>query len=245
MPTTQSRTNPMKPTTIKTTDQEELRRRAEQLGLWGVVAHWDKIASEPWLSTIIDHEEDARARRSLERRLRNARLGPFKPMADFDWLWPTELDRELVDELFQLRFVTEPANVIIIGQNGAGKTMLAQNLAYQAILLRRCLSRQANYSTTWQRKTRAQRSPGDYGTIAVRSSLSSMSSVISPPPADMPSFSLRSLPGDTSASQSSSLPTKHLPNGAKCFPTPPVSSRSLTGSFTKLRFSKSTPIRTD
>lgn len=124
----------MTPMTTQIPEIDELRRRAELLGLWGLLAQWEQIASESWLSTVIAHEETERARRSLERRLRSARLGPFKPLADFDWGWPTEIDRELVHELFTLRFVSEPANVIMIGQNGAGKTMLAKNLAHQAIL---------------------------------------------------------------------------------------------------------------
>ena len=72
--------------------------------------------------------------RSLERRLRNAKLGRFKPIADFDWGFPKSIDRETLDELLRLDFVTEPANVILVGPNGVGKTMIAKNLAYEAIL---------------------------------------------------------------------------------------------------------------
>jgi hypothetical protein len=32
-------------------------------------------------------EERERQKRGLERRMRNARVGLFKPMADFDWNW--------------------------------------------------------------------------------------------------------------------------------------------------------------
>jgi DNA replication protein DnaC len=58
----------------------------------------------------------------------------LQPLADFDWSFPSEIDRELIDQLFTLDFITEPANVLIIGQNGAGKTMLAKNLAHHAIV---------------------------------------------------------------------------------------------------------------
>ena len=40
----------------------------------------------------------------------------------------------MVDEFFNLDFIAETANVIIIGQNGTGKTMLAKNLAHQGVL---------------------------------------------------------------------------------------------------------------
>jgi hypothetical protein len=39
-------------------------------------------------------EEDERQRRSLDRRLRAARIGTFKAIADFDWNWPKRIDRQ-------------------------------------------------------------------------------------------------------------------------------------------------------
>ena len=63
-----------------------------------------------------------------------ARLGIFKPLADFDYDWPKELDRQLLDELMTLSFLSDAANVIIVGPNGLGKTMLAKNILHQAIL---------------------------------------------------------------------------------------------------------------
>ncbi len=112
----------------------ELRGRAEKLGLWGLLAHWNEVEASPWIETILGFEEDERSKRSLERRLQRAKLGSFKPLADFDWSWPTKIDRELVEDLFRLEFVSEAANVVLVGTNGLGKTMLTQNLAHQAIL---------------------------------------------------------------------------------------------------------------
>ena len=40
----------------------------------------------------------------------------------------------MVDELFSLGFIAEAANVVLIGSNGLGKTMLLKNLAYQTVL---------------------------------------------------------------------------------------------------------------
>jgi len=112
----------------------EPRSRAQKLGLWGLLAHWDEFQEAPWLQTFLLYEEEERRRRSLERRLASAKIGQFKPLADFDWSWPQAIDREQVEDLFGFEFLQERANVIFIGTNGLGKTMLAQNLAYQAIL---------------------------------------------------------------------------------------------------------------
>jgi DNA replication protein DnaC len=113
---------------------DSARTRLRRLGFYGLLAHAETLLVEPWLARVVDTEESERARRSLKRRLDYARLGAFKPLADFDWSWPTKCDRGAVEELFSLGFLTEAANVVLIGPNGLGKTMLLMNLAHQAIL---------------------------------------------------------------------------------------------------------------
>jgi DNA replication protein DnaC len=120
--------------TTVTNPDHKLRARVHALGLHGMLANWGEFVGEACLKRLVDCEEKERQRRSLERRLRNARIGPCKPMVDFDWDWPKRIDRDAVDELFDLGFVNEAANVVLIGQNGVGKTMIAQNLARQAVL---------------------------------------------------------------------------------------------------------------
>lgn len=114
----------------------DLKARAHALRLWGVLAHFEEFGPDElkWLARVIEYEEQERARRSLERRITDARLGRFKPIADFDWSWPKRLDRAAVDELFNLGFAREGTNVVLLGPNGVGKSMIAQNLAHQAVL---------------------------------------------------------------------------------------------------------------
>lgn len=92
------------------------------------------MLNEPWLGRLLEIEESERLRRSLKRRLDNTRLGTFKPMADFDYQWPKELDRSLLDDLFTFGFLEQAANIVIVGPNGLGKTMVAKNLLHQAVL---------------------------------------------------------------------------------------------------------------
>lgn len=113
---------------------EQLRERAIALRLHGVLAHWDEVAMAAWLAPLIQWEEDERTRRSLERRLASARIGRFKPLADFDWKWPTRCDRGAVEALMSLGFLAEAANVVLVGPNGLGKSMLARNVAHQALI---------------------------------------------------------------------------------------------------------------
>jgi DNA replication protein DnaC len=113
---------------------EELRQRLRRLNLYGLLAHAEELINEPWLGRLLQIEESERLQRSLKRRLDNARLGTFKPMADFDYQWPKELDRSLVDDLFTFGFLEQAANIVICGPNGLGKTMIAKNLLHQAVL---------------------------------------------------------------------------------------------------------------
>lgn len=112
----------------------ELRERIQALGLWGVDTAWKDVQDEDWVRTLVTLEEDERARRSLERRIRSARIGSFKTMDQFDWTWPRKVDRDAIDELFRFDFVKEGTNVVLIGPNGVGKTTLAKNLTHGALL---------------------------------------------------------------------------------------------------------------
>ena len=77
-----------------------------------------------------------RARRSREYRIKNAKIGAFKPFADFDWKHPKKIEKRLLEDLFEPDFITEPesSNVVLVGPNGVGKTTLAKNLVHQALL---------------------------------------------------------------------------------------------------------------
>jgi len=114
--------------------EDLLMTRAKALKLHGVIAHWDETAESDWIEPLIQWEEDERVRRGLERRLKSARLGRFKPLADFDWSWPSQCDHEAVNDLMQLNFLRDATNVILVGPNGVGKSTIARNIAHQAVL---------------------------------------------------------------------------------------------------------------
>lgn len=86
------------------------------------------------LEHVADIEEKERGKKSLERRLSRSRIGRFKPMADFDWAWPTKIDRTRVEAALELDFVDGARNVVLVAPQGLGKTTIAQNIAHQAIL---------------------------------------------------------------------------------------------------------------
>lgn len=116
------------------TEPTTLRTRAQALRLHGLLAHWSTVAAAPWLPELLQWEEQERARRRLERRLKAAQIGRFKPLCDFDWAWPKRCDQATIAALMTLDFLKEATNVVLQGPNGVGKTTLARNLAHQALL---------------------------------------------------------------------------------------------------------------
>jgi DNA replication protein DnaC len=111
-----------------------LRSRAKALNLHGLLAHWDEAFAAGFVQTLLGWEEEERARRSLERRLKAAHIGRFKPLCDFDWDWPKSCDRAGIEALMQLGFLKDAVNVVLSGPNGVGKSTLAQNIAHQAVI---------------------------------------------------------------------------------------------------------------
>ncbi|MEY4551442.1 MAG: IS21-like element helper ATPase IstB [Pseudomonadota bacterium] len=121
----------------------DLQSRLRELGLLVTASELDDLIAlatkKRWgPRQLIEHvtltEEQDRARRGLERRRTRSRLGRFKPMADFDWQWPKKLERVLVESALRLDFLQAARNVVLVAPQGLGKTMIAQNIAHQAIL---------------------------------------------------------------------------------------------------------------
>jgi len=86
------------------------------------------------LEYVADIEDKECAKRGLEGRTRRSKLERFKLMADFDWNWPKEIDRPLVNACLGLEFLDDHRNVVLVSPQGLGKTMIAKNIAHQAIL---------------------------------------------------------------------------------------------------------------
>ncbi len=93
-----------------------------------------RLGPAEFLDRIIATESADRARRSLERRMLRSRIGnSFKPMADFDWNWPKKIDRPLLERALSLDFLRQGRNLILLGPNGVGKTMITRNIAHAAV----------------------------------------------------------------------------------------------------------------
>lgn len=86
-----------------------------------------------FLDKLLGVEVAAVEAKSHERRLRLAGFPSHKRLEEFDFSAQPNLDRRVIEELATLRFVEERSNVVLIGQPGVGKTMLAIALGLKAI----------------------------------------------------------------------------------------------------------------
>lgn len=111
-----------------------LRRIAEELDDFLAHATQKRLSPVQILEQLARLESQERARRSVQRRLSRARLGRFKPMADFDWDWPKSIDRKAVERVLALDFLDKAENVVLVAAQGLGKTMIAKNIAHEAVL---------------------------------------------------------------------------------------------------------------
>jgi DNA replication protein DnaC len=127
------------PTTTPTAD---LAARLARLGLRSTAEGLDDLIARATrqrlsplalLEEIVRAETSGRISRKTQRLLSAARIGRFKPIADFDWDWPQKIDRDLIERALSLEFVREGHNLILLGANGLGKTMIAQNIASAAV----------------------------------------------------------------------------------------------------------------
>jgi DNA replication protein DnaC len=121
----------------------DLPTQLRQIGLKSIPANLDDFLARAiksrWsprmlLEQLAQQETQERSRRSLERRLRMSGIKKFKFMADFEWNWPKKIEREVIEQALTLDFLREARNFVLVGPNGLGKTMIAQNICHLAVL---------------------------------------------------------------------------------------------------------------
>ena len=126
-----------------TTPMNSLVQQLRQIGLRSLPANLDDFLARAtkarWsphmlLEQLVQAEAEDRSRRSLERRLRVSGIKSFKPMADYEWEWPKKIDRDIIERALTLDFLPEARNLVLVGPNGLGKTMIAQNICHAAVL---------------------------------------------------------------------------------------------------------------
>jgi len=112
---------------------ELIKKRLSSLGILAPLDNWEHYGCQDWLESFVCAEEEARNRKNFKKRMTLARLHDFRPISEFDWSWPSKIDRAAIEELLSLEFMKESENIVFIGGNGTGKTMISKNIAFECV----------------------------------------------------------------------------------------------------------------
>lgn len=111
-----------------------LRHTASHLDDLVATATKKRLGPLETIEMLVERETQYRAKKSLERRLARSRIGRFKPIADYEWDWPKRIDRDAIESALRLEFLDGARNIVLVAPQGLGKTMIARNIAHQAVL---------------------------------------------------------------------------------------------------------------
>jgi DNA replication protein DnaC len=93
--------------------------------------HWSHL---DYLAELLCGEVGALEDRRVQRCIAQARFPVLKTLDQFDWNWPTKINRLLIQNLFHLDFVKQHGNVVFISNTGLGKSHLMTALGHAACL---------------------------------------------------------------------------------------------------------------
>ena len=97
-----------------------------------------------FIRDIVQAEAAAKRQRHIDYLVKKSKLPePLKMLDSFDFDFQKKLDRRLVMDLATLGFMEQNASILLVGNNGTGKSHIAQSLALKA-----CRQEYRTYYTT-------------------------------------------------------------------------------------------------
>jgi len=124
-------------------DTRRLDEQLQQLHLHYIRSNYQEQANKAaeqqhphvrYLAQLIEGEAATRENRAIQRRIDNARFPVLKTLDTFQWSWPKKINRQQIQNLFRLAFISSQTNVVFIGNVGLGKTHLSIALGHTACL---------------------------------------------------------------------------------------------------------------
>ena len=106
-----------------------MQEHCEELAKQAAQSQWSHVE---FLRRLVEGEAAARQDRARDRRIQQARFPVLKTLEQFDFTWPTKINRLQVQNLFRLKFIQDKANAVIVGGVGLGKSHLCIALGYAA-----------------------------------------------------------------------------------------------------------------
>ena len=120
---------------------EETLSRMQHMHLLGMHAAFkasqenftlDKMTNDEFTSWLITNEWDDRCNRTIKRLVKAADFRYEASLEHIDYDVDRGLDRNLIQRLADLGFMSEGRNLFIVGSTGTGKSYIATALGYRA-----------------------------------------------------------------------------------------------------------------
>jgi DNA replication protein DnaC len=120
---------------------EKLKQDLRHLHLTDMAQSLDSVLKESemgkegylvFLEKLLSKQMQARAERSLKRRIKKAHFPRPMSFETFDWNFQPALNVEYVKDLAQLGFIANAQPLLILGKSGTGKTHLATAFGMRA-----------------------------------------------------------------------------------------------------------------
>jgi len=128
--------------TITQQQAEQFTEMCRYLGLKQLAEEYPQLLDQAgkddpgyyeFIRQIVLSEAAAKKKRRVDYLIRQSRLPqPLKMLSDFDFDFQKKLDRRLVMDLSSMEFIDRKESILFLGNNGVGKSHLAQSLALQA-----------------------------------------------------------------------------------------------------------------
>jgi DNA replication protein DnaC len=87
-----------------------------------------------FLHEFLSEEYKKREIRRIEYLMKMSGIKRIKFLADFDWKFNPTIPRDKIMEFMQTDWLSTPANLVVIGPAGVGKSHIAAALCYDAIM---------------------------------------------------------------------------------------------------------------
>ncbi|HLA27051.1 MAG TPA: ATP-binding protein [Syntrophales bacterium] len=120
---------------------QTLKEQLQNLHLRGMEAILDEtlkkaatnnLSPADVLSILAEQEIALRKQKLIKARIAQAAFPTSKTIDAFDFNFPKAINKSQILTLFDLQFVDQQQNVILMGPPGTGKTHIALSLGYQA-----------------------------------------------------------------------------------------------------------------
>ncbi len=103
----------------------------------GLKTPYEELTENKNKNIILDFlksEKDYQQQHKVNRLLKRSGIKNIKTLNSFDWLFNPKIPKNEIITFSKSKWITKPANLVMIGDTGLGKSHIATSLCYEAIL---------------------------------------------------------------------------------------------------------------